>query len=527
MKLCSRPSLAFAVALMLAPFLVLPAVAQADETPLEALGYDLRMDTPENAAELRFDGRIVWAEPHSQRLTILAFSGPRDMTGNGWPDLMVLTGMGRSARAIQVLELGPDPARTVHEIGLSGLDAHRLMQMPERTLLAPMLAELGLRPLDPARLSPPAEGALQIDLEGPQSRLVIRRGDTVLWRSQDTVLAGTPGPRDMTGDGIDNLLVHEAPSRSQRRLHLLSLGETQVETLWQVAGHAQRILPLIDTLLMHVEAGGSIAKPPELPDEDSAGREPEPDPSPLAELREMQAELTEALHALGYALRHHDTELTLSRDGVTLWRGSGFNQMVFLLPSPRPGHLALHYSAMRSRQGSIELWLEIGPHGARVTHQIHHYHGPPRPGAFVSYPAIPQAAPPVSGPLETIDAPPGYEINLNPARDRLSLIHDGREVWALEASVITYHRLRPAVDSAVLAELVVQSQDDRGLIINHRLALTAEGPGAPVSLPLFEGPAGIGADALQQLLEGQRPRPGGDAIPDSLMEQLQELLPRR
>ncbi len=522
-----RPTLPFAIAFLLALLPALPASAQGAESSLEALGYELRMDTPENAVELYFDGRLVWAEPQSQRLTMLAFSGPRDMTGNGWPDLMVMTGAGRSLRFIEVLELGPDPARSVHAVGPDGLDAHQLMHMPEAMLLGPMLEERGLPPLDPSRLSPPAESMPQLDHEGPDSRLVIRRGAQVLWRSENTVLSTAPGPRDMTLDGTDNLLVHEALSRSERRLHLLSLGEARVEAVWQVTDHAERILPLIDSLLMQVEAGESIAKPPELPVEDHDGRQPEPDPSPLADLREMQAELTEALHALGYALRHHDNEVTLSREGVTLWRGGGFNPMVFLLPSPRPDHVALHYSAMRSRQGSIEIWLEIGPHGARVTHRSTHYHGPPRPGAIVTYPAIPRAAPPVSGPLETIDAPPGYEVHLNAPRDRLSLIHDGQEVWALEAAVISYHRLRPAEAPEVLAELVVQSRDAYGPVTNHLLPLTAEGPGEAVSTALRDTPPRIDADTLEQLLDGLRPRPGGDSIPEDILEQLQQLRPNR
>lgn len=490
---------------------VLPASAQSGTETLEELGYRLQTNTPDAAAELRFGDEVVWTLPHSQRLTVLAFSGPRDMTGNGWPDLMVLTGMSRSGRQIEVLELGPEPARSVYETRLMGPDAERLMQMPEGMFLGKLLGELGLYPLDPARLSPQPGGSYLLGYsDDGLSRLVIRRDGISVWASDNTVLDGLSDPLDMTGDGVDNLLVHEAVSRSQRRLHLLALGADGVEVLWQVSGHASDIVPLLEGLRARVEAGQSIADSPET------------DGEPLSP--------QEQLEALGFEIRPRDGGIELRLGDVVLWREGGRMFQHDLLPATAPGHLLLVTRYMISRQNSIETTLEIGPHGMRLLWQDNLYHGPSLPG-------LPQPPAPddTEAPIAEIPAPlqplPGYEIILTEARDRLVVRHEGREVWSLEAAVITYHRLWPGAPS-VLAELRIQSHDKAGTVTNHILPLTNDGPGEASSRPQFAlsglpGDNPLDEEALREMLEGLRPSRPGSEIPEAILEQLQHMQPSR
>lgn len=508
-----------ALALALAP--ALPAAAQHDAERLRALGYTLQLDAPDEAAILRLEGRAVWSLPAIYR-TVLAFSGPRDMTGNHWPDLMVLTGARRSGREIAVLELGPEPARQVYQASaLSGLDANRLMEMPEGAFLDKMIDDLGLPGLDPAHLSPPPVGDYRLEYSEPLSRLIVRLDDVIAWASENTVLGGTPDPMDMTGDGVNNLLVHEALSRSQRRLHLLSLGSEGVSVLWHVSAHAGAILPLLQRLIDGVEAGRSIAEAPELPDRSDAESQTQPQAADTS-----QAALQRRLESLGFELRHGENRwLELRLGGVVLWRQEGHMMHGHLQPATAPGHLQMVTNHMLSRQRSIETLLELGPYGMRVLSQHGIYHGPPVPG-MPQPPEQPRPPAPDATPPETLATPHGYEITLSGSRDRLAVHHEGHEVWALEAAVITYHRLVPGAPPA-LADLLIQSQDAAGAVTNHRLPLVADGPGEPGSRPLQAGQNGITPEALQQLLDTMRPqRPGGE-LPADLLEQLQDLRPSR
>ncbi len=89
---------------------------------------------------------------------------------------------------------------------------------------------------------------------------VLHNGD-VVWSIESWMLSFDE-PRDLTLDGMPNLLIHTARSRSFREITLLELGSDGVQVLWSVDGHVLDIRLFEAELIRRMSAGESLATPP-------------------------------------------------------------------------------------------------------------------------------------------------------------------------------------------------------------------------------------------------------------------------
>ena len=118
----------------------------------------------------------------------------------------------------------------------------------------------------PAAEVPPTAEELgySIVLEENPSHLKVVRNAEEIWSLQSWMISVDP-VGDLTGDGLPNLLVHEASSRSFRSIQLLELGPDGVQVLWQLSGHVTELNDAEAEIYRRLEAGESLAIPPGSP----------------------------------------------------------------------------------------------------------------------------------------------------------------------------------------------------------------------------------------------------------------------
>lgn len=200
-----------------------------------------------------------------------------------------------------------------------------------------------------------------------------------IWRTRHTVIR-QEGPRDLTGDGIDNLLVHEAPTRSHRRITLLSLQSADPRMLWQIEGHAGFTDPILEafweigggdslpaTLSLNVRPAANLPLP-----EEAAAPSPtiseQLEAGQLVVSRDEQRALNARLEEMGYEIQWDGHRLFLRLNGEEVWSNS-VAQVVHgytLMPSAgEEGLLLVVFQADRPRSGRqpSEVRLELTPQG--------------------------------------------------------------------------------------------------------------------------------------------------------------------
>lgn len=131
-------------------------------------------------------------------------------------------------------------------------------------IAAAVLAGCALLPNQPGGFSETVEPSMyQIAVLGsvPGETVQVSQAGHEIWRFE-AWMATVMAQGDLTGDGIDNLLISYAEARSLRGYRLVALGPAGVEVLWDVQGHVERMREVESDIAARLESGRTLAPRP-------------------------------------------------------------------------------------------------------------------------------------------------------------------------------------------------------------------------------------------------------------------------
>jgi hypothetical protein len=206
----------------------------------------------------------------------------------------------------------------------------------------------------------------ELALTEPDRRLAVSLDGVVIWRSDHTVIAHH-GPAETDAAGVSRLLVHEAVSRSVRRLQVLALEGESARPVWAAQGMASEMTPRFHEIAAALDAGAFDPHGfglPAAPGEDIGLSEAYPVDTPALEA---------AIAAMGYQIltgeeaEAHDMTIAVMQRGERVW---GVRAMMLghhsLAPSDTPGAVDLLVEVRETRRYGTDYRLRLTPEGLTV-----------------------------------------------------------------------------------------------------------------------------------------------------------------
>lgn len=215
---------------------------------------------------------------------------------------------------------------------------------------------------------------------------IYRHGELV-WSLERMMVSAHDEVRDLTRNGLPNLLVSYARSRSFRGYLLLEFTPEGVTELWGMEAHATEIGSLENDIFKRMSAGESLERPPSHPrgptDPEAFLRRDEPTVIPTSEELEPTPPmdsgadgLHQTLEAMGYRILSGEEAVAVERTFSLLQQGEevwGLRASIVtryeLRTGQEPGHLELEVTAREFRRSVTTYLLELTPDGVEVLSQ--------------------------------------------------------------------------------------------------------------------------------------------------------------
>jgi hypothetical protein len=356
-------------------------------------------DDSDSILTIERDGAEVWRIE-----SFLVSAGAiADLTGDGRANVLIHEAATLSDRALHLLDLPPEGEVSVlwtlsgHASSFHYVESqvYERIEAGESLAQAPDAAHGDDDGLDEHAFDPETLDALAsagddpasnspaiyvLEQTGPDLRLAVSLNGRVIWQSDHTVI-GHHGPAEPDAEGAAHLLVHEAVSRSERRLQVLSLEGETVRSVWSQQGMASEMSGRFERVAAALDAGAFDPAAFDVPGAASAAPLPAFDvPAPMAAgiaPNEAGAADTPALEAaiaaMGYAIltgedaEAQDMTIAVMQHGDRVW---GVRAMMLshysLSPSDAEGAVDLLVEIRNTRRSGTDYRLRLAPDGLTV-----------------------------------------------------------------------------------------------------------------------------------------------------------------
>lgn len=344
--------------------------------------YAFMLTPPDNRLSVTRDGSQVWRSDH----TVIAYQ-PALMPGTPRQEVVLVhEAVSRSARKLHLLSLEGMQARPLwHTEG----GAAEMIARYDQIAAALAAGQLDLQALQagtsegPAASSEAGESVAQDSapsafivetFEDPREGVAVLRDGEEIWRFESW-MASIKRQGDLTGNGVGNLLIFYARTRSVRGYVLAELADHGVEVIWDVSGVALDFEEIEEDILSRLDQGLSLETPPTRTHPDAAALlagiesagEPASDGAPA------DSDLQARIAAMGYALLAgdeadaRDIAFAVTRHGEIVW---SVRAMMLghhaLRPSSNPDAVELVVEVRETRRYGTDYVLELAADGLTV-----------------------------------------------------------------------------------------------------------------------------------------------------------------
>ena len=328
--------------------------------------YAFTLTSPDSRLSVTRDGSPVWRSDH----TVIAYQ-PALMTGTPRQEVVLVhEAVSRSARKLHLLSLDGMQVRSLWNA--EGGAAEMIARYDQ------IAAELAAGQLDLEALQSADPSTYVVEtLDDPREGVAVLRDGEEIWRFESW-MASIERQGDLTGNGVENLLIFYARARSVRGYVLAELADHGVEVIWDVSGVAFEFDAIEEDILTRLEQGLSLETPPArahpdaaglLADIGSAGEPADSAPDGAAGDGDLQARMA----AMGYALladdeaTARDIAFGVTRHGEIVWSVRAMMVTHHALRASRnPDAVELVVEVRETRRYGTDYVLELTPGGVTV-----------------------------------------------------------------------------------------------------------------------------------------------------------------